>query len=95
MSVKRITKFTAREDRTPEMAEFLLSILPLVKNSEGCISCTLMQGKESPEQFFVFEEWETLAAHKASVQNIAPELMKKAMSLLAALPEADYFTTIG
>jgi quinol monooxygenase YgiN len=95
MAIKRITKFNARIERVSELADLLKSVLPVIKDSPGCISCTLMQASESPEQLIVIEEWESIPAHQASLQSIPPDKMRQALGFLAGLPEADYYKTLA
>lgn len=95
MSVIRLGEMRTGTEQVAEMEEFLLSIVPLITGSDGCISCRLFHSQEDPTRFVMIEEWEDVAAHQASVQNIPPEKLAAIRPLLAAPPTGEYFTPVG
>ncbi len=58
MSVIRINKFEAKEGMATGLHEFLMSVVPLVKQSQGCTSCQVLQNQESRNEFVVIEVWD-------------------------------------
>jgi quinol monooxygenase YgiN len=73
MSVSRIGEVQAREGSVDELKEFLLSIMPGIKSSEGCDAVQLYQSQEDPSRFMMIEVWDSVESHQASVKNIPPE----------------------
>ncbi len=94
MSVPRVGTFHAKPESVDELAAFLKSIMPMIKSSEGCASCSLLQSQSEPSQFTMIEEWSSVEAHKASVKNIPPEKLRAIMPLLASPPSGGYFTRL-
>ena len=91
MSITRINEFQARDGEGKALYDFLKSILPLIQEAEGNISCKILQNEEDPAQILVYEVWESKEAHKASVKTIPPELLHEAMQYIAAPPKGDYY----
>ena len=94
MSVSRIGEVQAREGLVDELKEFLLSIMPGIKSSEGCDSVQLYQSHEDPSRFMMIEVWDSVESHQASVKNIPPEKLGEIQSLLANPPSGSYYTLI-
>lgn len=91
MALKRINEFLSREGMENELYEFLLSIVPYIKESEGNLGCEVLQSKEDRTRIVVIEEWENEEFHKKSVENYPPAKMREAMMLIAAPPKGEYF----
>jgi quinol monooxygenase YgiN len=53
MSISRIGEVQAKEGLTDELRNFLISILPDIKSSEGCESVQLYQSAEDPSKFML------------------------------------------
>jgi heme oxygenase (mycobilin-producing) len=94
MSVKRIGEVQAKEGRIDDLREFMKSILPLIRGSEGCLSCELLQNQADTSKFLMVEVWESVEAHQASVKVIPPAKLDEIRSLLAAPPSGDYYEGI-
>ena len=77
MSVTRIGEFQAKESSVGDLKEFLISIMPMIKSSEGCESVRLYQSHEASSRFVMIEVWDDVESHQASVQNIPPEKLGK------------------
>lgn len=73
MSTTRINTFHAKDGMANNLREFLISIIPIIEQSQGCESCRLLQGQDDANEFVVIEVWASVAAHQASVKNIPPE----------------------
>jgi quinol monooxygenase YgiN len=73
VSVSRIGEVQAKEGLTEDLREFLISIMPMIKSSEGCESVHLYQNQDDPSKFMVIEVWGSVGSHQASVKNIPPE----------------------
>lgn len=91
MSVTRINKFEAKEGMATCLHEFLMSIVPLIEQSQGCASCQVLQNQENQNEFVVIEVWGSVSAHQASVKNIPPEKIGVVMPLLASPPSGSYY----
>jgi heme oxygenase (mycobilin-producing) len=94
MSVKRIGEVQAKEGRIDDLREFMISILPLIRGSEGCLSCELLQNQVDASIFMMIEVWESVEAHQASVKVIPPAKLDEIRSLLATPPRGDYYEVI-
>jgi len=94
MSVARIGDVQAREGLVNELKEFLISIMPGIKSSEGCDSVQLYQSQEDPSKFMMIEVWDSVESHQASVKNIPPEKLGELQPLLASPPSGNYYRLI-
>ena len=94
MSVSRIGEVQAREGLVDELKEFLLSIMPGIKSSEGCDSVQLYQSQEDPSRFMMIEVWDSVESHQASVKNIPSEKLGEIQPLLASRPSGSYYRLI-
>jgi quinol monooxygenase YgiN len=55
MSISRIGEVQAKPELIHELREFLLSIMPGIKESEGCESVQLYQSQDGPSKFLMIE----------------------------------------
>jgi len=90
MSVARIGETQARPETTEALRDFLISIMPGIKSSQGCESVTLYQSQADPAKFTMIEIWDTIESHQASVKNILPEMLAEIRPLLASAPSGKY-----
>lgn len=95
MSITRIGEFQAKSKSTEALRDFLLSIMPMIKSSQGCESVTLYQSQAEPTKFTMFEVWDSIESHQASVKNIPPEMLAEIKPLLASTPSGGYFELIS
>ncbi len=91
MSITRINLFTAKPGAEQSLFEFLTSIISVIKGSQGCISCRLLQGAEDTAQLAIIEEWASIAEHRAAASVIPPEQLARAMELFAKPPSGTYY----
>ena len=94
MSITRIGETQAKPETTEALRDFLLSIMPMIKSSQGCESVTLYQSQTDPTKFTMIEVWDSLESHQASVKNIPPEMLGEIRPLLASAPSGGYFELI-
>lgn len=94
MSVTRIGEVQANPELVEALRDFLLSIMPLIKSSPGCVSVTLYQEQDDPTRFVITEIWENVESHQASVRNIPPEKLTAIRPLLASAPSGRYFDLV-
>ena len=94
MSISRIGEVQAKEGVADELREFLISIMPGIKSSEGCESVQLYQSQDEPSRFMMIEVWDSIESHQASVKNIPPEKLGEIRPLLATSPRGSYFELI-
>ena len=94
MTIARIGDFRANEGAIEELRDFLLSILPMIKSSQGCEAVQFYQSQEDPSKFVMIEIWDSIESHQASVRNIPPEKLSKIRPLLAASPSGSYFNVV-
>jgi heme-degrading monooxygenase HmoA len=91
MSVTRINKYEAKEGMATDLYDFLMSIVPLVEQSQGYTSCQVIQNQEHQNEFVVIEVWDSVFAHQASAKNIPPEKIGVVMPLLTNPPSGSYY----
>ena len=94
MSITRIGETQAKPETTEALRDFLISIMPLIKSSQGCESVTLYQSQADPTKFTMIEVWDSLESHEASVKNIPPEMLTEIRSLLASAPSGEYYDLV-
>ena len=94
MSISRIGEFQAKTETTKTLQDFLVSIMPIIKSSDGCKSVTLYQSHNDPTKFTMIEVWDSVESHQASVKNIPPEKLTEIQPLLASAPSGGYFSQI-
>jgi quinol monooxygenase YgiN len=92
MSVARIGQGNAHEGQQAALLEFLTTVVaPAIRAAAGNESAAVFQSLADPTLFVMIEVWADVAAHRASVQNIPPEMIQQVMPLLAAPPTGDYY----
>ena len=94
MSVTRIGEVQAKPELTQALHDFLISILPMIKSSQGCESVILYQSHDDPARFIITEIWDSIESHQASVKNIPPEKLGEIRPLLANAPSGSYFDVL-
>jgi quinol monooxygenase YgiN len=91
MSTTRINTFRAKHGMANNLREFLISIIPLIDQSQGCESCQLLQSQDNANEFVVIEVWASVSAHQASLKNVPPEKFSVILPMLAIPPSGSYF----
>jgi quinol monooxygenase YgiN len=94
MAVARIGEVQAKLELIKELQDFLVSIMPEIKDAEGCESVQLYQSEEDPSKFMMVEVWDSVESHQASVKSIPPEKLGEIRPLLATSPSGRYFRLI-
>ena len=94
MSIHRIGETQAKPETTEALRDFLLSIIPLIKSSEGCESVTMYQSHDDPTIFTIIEVWDSIESHQASVKNIPPEMLTQIRPMLASAPSGGYYNLV-
>lgn len=91
MSITRINEFRARPGQGEALRDAISLFLPVIESSMGCRSCRLLQHLDDPDRIVVVEVWDSVEAHRASLQNIPSSMMEEAMTLLADAPRGSYY----
>jgi heme oxygenase (mycobilin-producing) len=94
MSITRIGETQAKPELVNALRDFLVSIMPMIKSSQGCESVTLYQSHDDPTKFTMIEVWDSNESHQASVKNIPPDLLAEIRPLLASATSGGYFSQI-
>ena len=94
MSISRIGETQSQPQTTEELRDFLKSIMPMIKSSQGCESVTLYQSHDDPTKFMMIEVWDSIESHQASVKNIPAEMSAEIRPLLAAAPTGSYYDLV-
>ena len=95
MSVARIGETRAKPDTAEALRDFLISIMPGIKSSQGCESVTLYQSQADPTKFTMIEIWDRVESHQASVRNVPPDMLAEIRPLLASAPSGGYYNLIN
>jgi heme oxygenase (mycobilin-producing) len=95
VSITRIGESQAREGKVEELREFLISILPIIRSSEGCESVEMYQNRDDASKFVIIEKWESVELHQASVKDIPPEKLAEIRPLLASAPSGGYYELVS
>ncbi|HLG27812.1 MAG TPA: antibiotic biosynthesis monooxygenase family protein, partial [Paenisporosarcina sp.] len=90
-NVTRIGEVQAKPESTEALRDFLVSIMPMIRASEGCESVQLYQSQDDPTKFIMIEVWDGIESHQASVKNIPPEKLGEIRPLLASTPSGGYY----
>ena len=91
MSVIRINRFFAQPHLAEDLFEFLTSILPVIRGSEGCQSVQLLRGKDDPNEFVIIECWDSVNAHKGAAEAIPPEKFDLVLPMMSKPPFGSYY----
>lgn len=94
MSIYRVGETQAKQESIEALRDFLLSIMPGIRESQGCESVQLYQSQEDPTKFTMIEVWDSMESHQASVKEIPPELIAQIRPLLASAPSGGYFQLV-
>lgn len=89
--IVRINEFTCAEEKSIEVFSFLKSLIPHISNSEGCISCEVLQQQDDTTKFVVIERWMTVEFHTQSLAKFPRDKMEAAAALFDAPPKGRYF----
>lgn len=95
MSIYRIGETQAKPELTEALRDFLVSIIPMIKSSQGCESVQLYQSHDEPTKFTMVEVWDSIESHRASVKNIPPEMIAVFRPLLASAPSGGYYNVVN
>ena len=94
MSVARIGEVQAKSELTEDLREFLISIIPVIKSSDGCESVQLNQSQDGPTKFLMIEIWDSVESRQASVKNIPADKLGEIRPLLASSPSGSYYSLV-
>lgn len=95
MSIVRMGEMQAAAGKSAELRAFLLSIVPIITGSGGCVSCQLLHNQDAPAKFVMIEVWDSAESHRVSVKNIPPEKLAAIRPLLGAAPSGGYYTEVS
>jgi len=94
MTITRIGEFQATPESTESLRDFLISIMPIIKSSQGCESVAMYQSHDDSTRFTIIEVWESIELHQMSAKNIPPEKLVEIRPLLASAPSGSYLNII-
>jgi quinol monooxygenase YgiN len=80
-----------KPELTETLRDLLISIMSMIKSSEGCESVQLYQSQDHATKFIMIEVWDSVESHPASVKNIPPEMLAEIRPLLAFAPIGSYY----
>ena len=90
MPITRINTFRAHAGQEAALRDALLSLLPGIGAAAGCVSVRLLHDAQDATRFVVLEVWESVDAHRASLQGFDPDEFAHVMKLFAEPPSGEY-----
>lgn len=91
MTVTRIIHFRAKPGVEEALHKALLETAPVIANAKGCQKVRILPSLDDGAEFVVYEEWDSIEAHRAAAEKFPADVAEKVTSLLAATPRADYY----
>ena len=95
MSIYRMGEAQAKPETIDALRDFLISIMPGIRSSQGCESVALYQSQDDPTKFTMIEIWDSVESHQASVKNIPLEMLAEIRPLLASAPSGSYYNFVS
>lgn len=91
MPVTRIVHYRARPGVEEALHNALLKTVPVIANAKGCLKVRMLSSLDDGAEFVMYEEWETIEAHRTAAAGFSARFASKAASLLAAPPRSSYY----
>ncbi|MFQ5564685.1 MAG: putative quinol monooxygenase [Parvularculaceae bacterium] len=91
MAILRINDYQAKPGVEEALHSALLAAVPVIANLEGCRHVRLLSCLDDPARYIIFEEWDSIEAHKKAAQAIPADMIAKVASLLAGTPKGAFF----
>jgi len=91
MTITRIGETQAKPETTEALRDFLISIMPMIKSSQGCESVTLYQSHDDPTKFTMIEIWDSLECLVRSGRCWRP---RPAGCIMSCSTRNDFFKSI-
>lgn len=95
MSVARVNELHAKEGCGDELREFLRKVEPVIRSSEGCEKCEILECDTEKGRYVLLEFWDSIESHERAAQKISSEETARIMELLRLPPTGDYFHRIS
>lgn len=95
MSVARLNELQAKEGCGDQLREFLSKIEPLIRSSEGCEKCEILECDTEVGRYVLLEFWDSIESHQRAAQRISPDETARIMELLQMPPTGDYYHRIS
>ncbi|GAA2516782.1 antibiotic biosynthesis monooxygenase family protein [Pilimelia columellifera] len=94
MEIARFEIIAGRED---EFADGYRRARPLLTESPGCLSARMTRGVETPSQFVLLVEWESIAAHEVGFRSTERFTQWRAIvgQHFAAPPQVEHVADVG
>jgi len=91
MAVTRINHFESKPGAEEKLQALLRSVIGIILNCPGVVSCKLLRSVEKHSSFAIIEKWDSIEAHQRAAKAIPPEKMAEAMALFAKPPVGEYY----
>lgn len=92
--IHRVNQFYAADNQAQALKSFFQELVDYINNSEGCTGCQLLEDEQDSSHFVILEQWQSKAAHQASLRNYPADKMQAAMPLFAKPPVGDYYCLV-
>ena len=91
-----VAKFETTSSACQEFSVLLQQVAKQLISVDGCINVYGHTSVDSSNQFMMYEEWESQAAHQAHIAfAIASGAWEKIAALLVKDPEINYYTSFS
>jgi quinol monooxygenase YgiN len=91
MTVTRINHFEAKPGSEDKLQALLRSVISVILDCPGAVSCKLLRSVEKHSSFAIIEKWDSIEAHQRAAKAIPPEKMAEATALFAKPPVGEYY----
>lgn len=93
--VLRMGEMRARLGKSDDLHAFIYRVIvPSLETAAGCEGVDVWQDARDPLRYLIVEYWDSVEAHRASVQQIDPEDIKVIMELLDDSPRGNYYVPL-
>ena len=91
MAVTRINHFESKPGSEEKLQALLRSVIGIILNCPGVVSCKLLRSVEKHSSFAIIEKWDSIEAHQKAANAIPPDELAKVKELVARPPVGEYF----
>lgn len=92
MTVIRISHYQAKPGAEEALHNALLEAIPVIASGQGCRKVRMLPSLDDGAEFIIYEEWETIDAHRAASAAVPATVLSKVMSLVLRPPKSSYYS---
>lgn len=92
MTITRISCYRAKPRAAEGLLTALLELAPAIANSDGCKKVRVLSSLDDPAEFALYEEWNSIEAHRKAAAQLPVALIGKVNALIDAPPRANDYS---